>query len=313
MATTSSGPRAGSPPSRWNPGRVVALVLGILLLLPGLGLLAGGGVLLWADRTQRTDDGYPIGSEDSFSTSGYALLSDRLDLSTGADWVPLSAALGDARVQVTSTDPGTGVFVGIARVGDSSPYLDGVDRTIVRDVGSGNTAADEVDIAGNAPDAAPGTQDIWAAQASGPGTQQLTWKPADGQWTLVVMNADGSADVSVDAAIGATVPAVTGLAWGLMGAGLVCVLVGVLLLALAVRRRPSGDRWPPYRQGAAGPVPAGPPPSGTPPSGTPPSGTPPSGTPPSGTPPAPTDRTSAADAQPDASTTGVPPQGPTTG
>lgn len=303
MTATSSGPGAQAPPSRWNPGRIVALVLGILLLLPGLGLLAGGGVLLWADQTRRTDDGYLISSEDSFTSSGYALVSDRVDLSTGADWVPLSAALGDARVQITSTDPGTEVFVGVARAGDSSPYLDGVDRTVVRDFGSGESATDQVDVAGNAPDTPPGAQDIWAAQASGPGTQQLTWRPTDGQWNLVVMNADGSADVSVDATIGATVPALTGLAWGLMAAGLVCLLVGVLLLALAVRRRPSGDRWPPYQQGAPGPVPAGPPPSGTPPPGGPPSWTP----------PAPTDRTTAADAQRDTSTTGVPPTGPTTG
>ena len=31
------------PPARWGPGRVVALVLGLLLLVPALGLLAGGG------------------------------------------------------------------------------------------------------------------------------------------------------------------------------------------------------------------------------------------------------------------------------
>src|SRR5215218_11146858 len=98
------------PPERMGAGRVVALVLGIvLLLLPGLGLVAGGGVLLWADQSERSDDGFLYSAEDSFSTSGFALVSERIDLSTGADWVPLSAALGTARVELTGGD----VFAGI--------------------------------------------------------------------------------------------------------------------------------------------------------------------------------------------------------
>ena len=40
-----------APPRRPSrAGRVVALVLGALLLLPGLGVLTGGGILLWATR-----------------------------------------------------------------------------------------------------------------------------------------------------------------------------------------------------------------------------------------------------------------------
>src|ERR687898_1944366 len=101
MVATPQPPWTQSPADRWGPGRVVALVLGIvLLLLPGLGLLAGGGVLLWADQAERADDGYLYSAQDGFSTEGYAMVSERIDLSTGADWVPLSAALGTARVEI---------------------------------------------------------------------------------------------------------------------------------------------------------------------------------------------------------------------
>src|SRR3954453_14581016 len=92
------------PPSRWGPGRIIALVIGVLLLLPGLGLLAGGGALLWADNSHRTPDGYLTSDPDTFETSGFALTSDRVSLTTGADWVPVSSALGTARFQVTA-DP----------------------------------------------------------------------------------------------------------------------------------------------------------------------------------------------------------------
>src|SRR4051794_39558486 len=109
------------PPARWGAGRVIAVVLGGLLLLPALGLLVGGGLLLWADGPARADDGYLYSAEDSFSTPGYAMVSQRIDLATGADWVPLSAALGTTRVQLTGAKD---VFVGIAPLAAGQAYLD---------------------------------------------------------------------------------------------------------------------------------------------------------------------------------------------
>jgi hypothetical protein len=105
------------------------------------------------------------------------------------------------------------------------------------------------------------------------------------------MNADGSAGVSVDARVGATFPALTGIGWGLLVAGLLCLAIGVLLLVLAIRRPSDARRGPPPGawQVPAAPVPAGPPSSG------PPSPGPPL---PPWSPPAQADRASAADAQP---------------
>jgi hypothetical protein len=267
------------PAPSWGPGRVIALVIGILVLLPAIGLTLAGGLLLWADGPARDDNGYLFSASDSFSSGGYAITSSSLDLTTGADWVPVSSALGHARIQVTGTDSGREVFVGIARVGDANGYLGSVDRTVVSDLGSGSPPA--IRTGAGAPSTPPGQQDFWAAQAQGSGTQTLSWTPSAGSWALVVMNADGSAGVSVDARVGATVPALTGLAWGVLGAGLVLLAIGVLVIVLAVRRRPV----PPTPYGA--PV-----------------------APPAWTPPAPVDRTTAADA--DAARTETPERPPTT-
>jgi hypothetical protein len=266
-----------------SAGRVVALVLGVLLLIPGLALLAGGGALLWADLGDRTD-GYVFSDTEAFSTDGYALSSERIDLATGADWLPLSAALGTARAEVTSADPASDVFVGIAPLAAGTVYLDGVARSVIDDLGTG--PVDEVTVPGGPPSGPPAQQDFWAAQASGPGTQRLDWEPVEGEWLFVVMNADGSAGVSVDACIGATVPALGGLAWGLLGAGAFLTLIGIVLLVVAIRR--PARRVPPY--GAPTPVPAGPPPYWTP--------------------PVPSDRTTAADARPDPTRSGRPPTPP---
>jgi hypothetical protein len=288
MTTTppTTPPQYWTPPQRWGPGRVIGLVVAILLLLPGLGLVAGGGLLLWADGPGRNDDGYLYSSSDNFATSGFAITSASIDLSTGADWLPVSSALGTAKLQVTGADSGSDIFVGIARVADTTEYIGGVDRSIVTDLGSGSPPA--IRTGAGEPSTPPGEQDFWVAQAEGSGTQTLTWRPSAGDWTLIVMNADGSAGVSVDARVGATVPALTGFAWGLFGVGLFLLLIAVLLLVLVLRRPKTARGYTdgPYVM--------------------------PSGPAPSWTPPAPVDRNTAADARTETPTS-TPPQVPPTG
>jgi hypothetical protein len=285
-----------TPQPMWQPaptrpgmsaGRVVAVVLGVLTLLLASVLLIGGSALLAADMTERSD-GYVFSPEDNLAGPGYALVSERIDLSTGADWMPVSAALGTARVEVTGTASDGETFVGIAPVSDVTAYLGDVQRTVIDDLGLDSPARHE--LPGTAPSGPPTDQDFWTAQASGPGTQQLSWVPAEGDWMLVIMNADGSAGISVDARIGATLPALDGLAAGLLVTGVVCLVIGVVLLILGIRR-PADRRGP--AQPAPWQVPAGPQPSG-------PS---PAGPLPPWVPPAQADRTTASDAQPAAERT----------
>jgi hypothetical protein len=268
-AMTTTPPAYWTPPTRWGPGRILALVFGVLLLIPGLGLALGGGVLLWADLGDRTD-GFVFSANDGFSTDGFALTSERIDLATGADWLPVSAALGKARAEVTATDPSTELFVGVAPAAEGSAYLGDVARSVIQDLGT--TSNDERFVPGAPPAGAPGDQNFWVAQTSGPGTQQLDWTPTQGDFVFVVMNADGSAGVSMDARIGATVPALGGLAWGVLGSGLFLLVIGGLLLVLAIRRPKVGRAY------TAGPYVM------------------PSGPAPSWSPPTPVDRTTAADA-----------------
>jgi hypothetical protein len=230
------------PPSRsWGAGRIVALVIGLLLLLPGLGLLAGGGALLWADWTSRSD-GFVVTPDEVFTSQGYALVSERIELQTDADWVPVSAGLGTARVEVTGTGQDE-VFIGLAPLSDVTAYLGDVQRTVIDDLGFDQPASRADDRPGGAPSGPPADQDFWTAQASGPGTQQLSWEPAEGNWMLVVMNADGSAGLQVEARAGAEFPALTGIGWGVLVGGLLLTAVAVALLVVAVRT--PRDRRPP--------------------------------------------------------------------
>jgi hypothetical protein len=253
MTAVAPPPPWAAQPRRWGPGRITALVVGIVLLIPGIGLLVGGGALFYVDRSSRTTDGFVLSSSEHFTAAGYALSSDTLDLSTGASWLPVSSALGDARIQVTG-DQGRDVFVGIAPVDDAKAYLNGVGHTVVADIGADLTGAALVTVTGGPPSGPPGDQDFWVAKTSGTGQQRLTWTPANGDWVLVVMNADASPGVAVQARAGATVPALGRLAWGVLAGGFVLTVGGVLLVVLAARRR-SGPVQPgtPATAGPPGP------------------------------------------------------------
>jgi uncharacterized protein DUF4389 len=250
--TAAPGAPRSQPAGRWGAGRVVALVVGALLLLVSTGLLAGGAGLAWADTTQR-EAGYVSTPVDDLVTGRYALVADDLTLDTaGEEWL-IDDVLGDARVEVTAADPSTEVFVGLARTADADRYLDGVAYRQVEELGSdGGLDGGEV-TSGGAPASPPGEEDIWMAQAEGPGTQTLEWTPADGDWTVVVMRADGAAGVEVDARVGVTAPGLPWLWGGLLVAGGVLALIGAVVVALAVRRAQSGPA------GGVPAVPAAPP------------------------------------------------------
>src|SRR5688572_22808894 len=173
-------------PRPTRAGRVAALVLGVLLLLPGLGMLAGGGILLWAGGLDRTD-GFVVSPREDFSSVGHALVSDRIDLAAGPDWLPVSTTVGTARLEVTGTGTDA-VFVGIAPAADVRAYLDGVQRTVVDGLGFDAPATDSDQLPGGEPSGPPTEQDFWIAEATGHGTQEVTWEPADGDWMFVVMN-----------------------------------------------------------------------------------------------------------------------------
>jgi hypothetical protein len=215
-------------------GRIVALVIGVLVTLASVFGLAVGGALAWLDQGRRDASGFINSDQVTLSTTGYSLTSENFTIDVGAADVPRDW-FGDARFRAVATD-GSPVFVGLARSADVNGYLSGVHHTTVTAIGPTNTSYDDHD--GDAPSTLPTEQTIWRAKASGPGEQSITWPVENGDWTLVVMSADATPNVSVRTDFGATAPA---LDWVwivvLVSAG-VTLVVGLLLVVLAVVRRP---------------------------------------------------------------------------
>jgi hypothetical protein len=219
--------------SRWSAGRIGALVIGALLVFVALLLLGVGGTGMWAYLAKR-DAGYATTDVHRFSAAGSALATTPSELgSAGVGWLYPPALLGEIRIRVTPESTETPLFVGIARSEDADRYLARVDRTVITDFWD----EDVEQVGGGRSAAAPSSQDFWVASSSGTGSRSVVWKPKDGTWTVVVMNADAHPGVDVSADLGARMPALPWIALGLLLAGVVFLAGGVLLMVGAIRRR----------------------------------------------------------------------------
>ena len=227
-------PEAVARPSGWTAGRITALTIGALLVLLSLSLLGSGGTAVWADRTQ-LDGGYVTTDVHEFSTSGAALATEPTQLgSPGVGWLYSPGVLGKVRIRVTPAGSGSPLFVGIGPSAEVDRYLAGVKRTVISEFFEDKAQA--VD-GGRLSQAPPGAKDFWVASATGSGSQTLEWDPADGSWTVVVMNADGRPGIDVGADLGARMPAVLWIAVGVLAAGAIFLAAGALLIAGAIRGR----------------------------------------------------------------------------
>ena len=218
----------------WTAGRVIAVVVGCVLILMSFGLLAGGTAVLVADQVSR-DDGFVTTDVETLSTDGYAyVLGDVLVVAPGPDSEVLDDVLGDVRVRTTSEDPTTPVFVGIARERDVDAYLAGVARTVPTEESFTGR-----DVPGSAPTTVPEDAGIWVESSVGTGEQELVVTPRAGRWSLVVMNADASPGVSVTGDVGVTVAWLTGAGIALLLVGAAVLIGGVVLVTVGLRRASS--------------------------------------------------------------------------
>jgi hypothetical protein len=232
-AESAPVPEAPAPPHRgWTGGRIASLIVGVLVTLLSLGLLAAGGVAVWA--TNARNGGYVTSDARNFHSSGYAVTSERISIGDGVfNWGWQGNVLGTVRLRVTGANTATPVFVGIAATDEVNRYLADVRRTELNDL----IGDDRVTVIGSrAPSVAPTASDIWVASASGVGRQSINWDVENGDWTMVAMNASGAPDVAVRADIGATFPSLKWVALGLLIAGTVLLAAGVLMIVLPIHR-----------------------------------------------------------------------------
>ena len=225
------------PPAktRWGPGRVIAVVVGSILVMVALGLGVPATGLSIAGATARDSSGYLMTPYSTFTSGTYAVTTQRLRIESDVTSPDIPHALfGNAKVSVRPNGD-TPVFVGVARSADVASYLGNVRRATVVDFNGDGVRGPVYRVsAGGAPSTPPSASDIWLAQSSGTGEQSVSWPITEGTWTVVVMNADGSSGIDTDVAVGATVPAFGWVLAGLWTAAALSLVLGVVILAIAI-------------------------------------------------------------------------------
>jgi hypothetical protein len=227
--------------------KLVMAVIGAMIALVAAGLVASGAGLMWAWGTNRTPDGYFATPDIRLSSDQYAITSLDIDLgSGGTDWYPSERV---AEIRFGATGAGE-TFIGIGPSNDVATYLAGVGLVEVTRLDEGDAVYHLRE--GTAPPALPTEQTFWTVSASGPGTQSVTFPFERGDWTVVLMNADGSPGVAADVGVDVKLDLAAFVAVGLMVAGVLAGAVAAVLLAAGLVN--GTDTTPPAAISAAYPL-----------------------------------------------------------
>jgi len=239
-----SGASSPPPVRESHPTRphLAALVIGCLLLLPGLGLLLGGSALGITYAVGRDSAGYITGSLPNLRSPTPAITAEDVAVQTGPDvpnWV-FDRLDVEVRLTARPAAESRAVFIGIGDARRVATYLSGVAHDEIVDITDpfsfGGRAAVLRSTPGESTVAPPTSQTFWTAAADGTGRQELTWRVTDGQWAVVVMNADGTSGIDVAATIGVRAGFLVPLALGMLGVGLVLTGLAVALIIRGTSR-----------------------------------------------------------------------------
>ncbi len=222
--------------------RVLAVVIGLLLVLTGAALITGAVTILNADQS----DDFFVSDQNRMERESFAITGDSDVMDEAPAWfVDWFSDVVDVRIAATSSTGGA-LFVGIADTSDVQTYLADVTYDEVTRLDLDPFDADYRTYEGASTPAAPGAQGFWVASVEGPATQTLDWSVESGTWSVVIMNADAARGVSADVVMGVKMENINTFMWIGFGAGVVLALVGLgIFLAGIQSPRPRYVQQPP--------------------------------------------------------------------
>ena len=136
-----------------------------------VGLLIGGGALLWAEYALKDDEGFYTMRAMRLVRDSYAIVSEPAEIELGPAWVLDWSRSVTVKAEAVSNDPAKGLFIGIAEAEAVSAYLAGVERDEIVELDIWKRRVIKyLHHPGGPPPAAPASQTLWVASAHGPGT-----------------------------------------------------------------------------------------------------------------------------------------------
>ncbi len=231
----------------WNAVSILAVVFGGLLILVSFGLLVGGGAIIWVQSTFSDPEGFLMSRETRLQSDSHAMVLQEVNINLDVPshvWTPKPSDLVTVKLVGRTNDPSKEMFMGVARDAEASRYLSSVEYDRITIDPSWNEkpwrgvsfSASYTNHPGGAPSQPPTSMTFWDASASGSGSQTLNWEPSTGSFWVVVMNADGSADVDIDMQLGVRIPILLAIGSGLMTGGFITLVIGGLIIYFGAYR-----------------------------------------------------------------------------
>ncbi|MGI9594617.1 MAG: efflux RND transporter permease subunit [Acidimicrobiales bacterium] len=207
-------------------------------MLAGAVVTAGA---IWLLIEDRDDDDFYAAETVALERPSNAIVSGDLDILTEMpSWLAeLLADPVDARVQGVAEQS---LFIGIAPTADVDRYLSGVAHHEVANVdldGRSITDFDYLSREGSTSPGPPGAEQFWETWTEGASPQTIEWSLESGNWTVVIMNADGSAGVDAEVEFAARISNIGSIAWSSLAFGVISLIGGAYLVRRGSRRPPA--------------------------------------------------------------------------
>ncbi len=220
-------------------GRIVLVIVSVFILLIGLGLVAGGGALMWSNTFLRDAEGYYTTRTMDIERNSYGVTTYPARIEFGPTWffdwsnlVKVKLTASNNRVKKT--------FIGIAEESDLLGYLNGVAYDEIRELNInnpfGSPSISYREFPGDAPSEPPTEKNFWTTSTVGSGTQVLRWGVEEGRYSIALMNHDASRGLDISGEIGVKVPMIKGIGIGLVAGGLVFILFAFFMVYLVTTR-----------------------------------------------------------------------------
>jgi hypothetical protein len=209
-----------------------AIVGTFLIVVGGLAAASAIGLIAVFGARSALDSG-----SHQITSSATAVVTDVASIQHTTS---IGAVTGWPTVGVTANGGnGAGVFNGIGPRHEVDRYLSGAAFDEVTDLSLDPFELIVQRHAGEMAASPPAGQDFWVASAESRSSAQLSWKVADGDYRLVVMNADGAPDLVTQTRLQLTLPNAFLISMIVLGSGFLAFVGGVVVL---IRAFTSGQR-----------------------------------------------------------------------
>ena len=212
-------------------GKLIAAFVGVTMAIGSLGLVVAGTFMVAA-----TDDvdGFISAGPLRVRTDAAAVVGDDIDVFLdepvrGGSFIGIDDI--EARVAVDSRN-NKDLFVGIGRSADVDRFLTGGSYSIVEMFGD-RVVLD--DVGGSFSLGLPAEQDFWVASSL---DEVLNWNLESGNWSVVVMNEDGTAGIDSSVTVAGKVPFLRPIGAAILVVGLIGLVGGITLTYFGVRSVP---------------------------------------------------------------------------